>query len=140
MQTHVSENWAEIAWVKELFPDRKGYLDVYDHHKLCRPRAVFGHGVHLTDDEMHCMHRTGSAISHCPTSNFFLGSGFFNVARAMRKDRPVRVGLGTDLRRRRHRADRGSSRAQPTANQPCSVQHLLALLERKAASIVSYWL
>jgi guanine deaminase len=97
MQTHVSENRAEIAWVKELFPDRKGYLDVYDHHKLCRPRAVFGHGVHLTDDEMHCMHRTGSAISHCPTSNFFLGSGFFNVARAMQKDRPVRVGLGTDL-------------------------------------------
>jgi guanine deaminase len=97
MQTHVSENKAEIAWVKELFPERKGYLDVYDHHKLCRPRAVFGHGIHLTDDEMHCMHRTGSAISHCPTSNFFLGSGFFNVARAMQKDRPVRVGLGTDL-------------------------------------------
>lgn len=97
MQTHVSENVNEVAWVKELFPDRKGYLDVYDHYKLCRPRAVFGHGIHLTDDEMQCMHRTGSAISHCPTSNFFLGSGFFNVARAMKKDRPVRVGLGTDL-------------------------------------------
>jgi guanine deaminase len=97
MQTHVSENKNEVAWVKELFPDRKGYLDVYDHHKLCRPRAVFGHGIHLTDDELHCMHRTGSAISHCPTSNFFLGSGFFNVNRAMQKDRPVRVGLGTDL-------------------------------------------
>jgi guanine deaminase len=97
MQTHVSENKAEVAWVKELFPDRKGYLDVYDHHKLCRPRAVFGHGIHLTDDEMMTMHRTGSAISHCPTSNFFLGSGFFNVQRAMLKERPVRVGLGTDL-------------------------------------------
>jgi guanine deaminase len=97
MQTHVSENKAEIAWVKELFPERKGYLDVYDHHKLCRPRAVFGHGIHLTDDELHCAHRTGSAISHCPTSNFFLGSGYFNIARAMQKDRPVRVGLGTDL-------------------------------------------
>jgi guanine deaminase len=97
MQTHVSENRAEVAWVKELFPDRQGYLDVYDHHKLCRPRAVFGHGIHLTDDEMHCMHRTGSAISHCPTSNFFLGSGYFNIVRAAQKDRPVRVGLGTDL-------------------------------------------
>ena len=43
------------------------------------------------------MHTTGSAVSHCPTSNFFLGSGYFNVARAMRKQRPVRVGLGTDL-------------------------------------------
>jgi guanine deaminase len=97
MQTHVSENKAEVAWVKELFPERKGYLDVYDHHKLCRPRAVFGHGIHLTDDELICMHRTGSAISHCPTSNFFLGSGYLNVARAMQKERPVRVGLGTDL-------------------------------------------
>ena len=97
MQTHVSENKGEVAWVKELFPERKGYLDVYDYYSLCRPRAVFGHGIHLTDDEMHCMHRTGSAISHCPTSNFFLGSGYFNIQRAMQKDRPVRVGLGTDL-------------------------------------------
>jgi len=97
MQTHVSESKGEVAWVKELFPEHKGYLDVYDHYALCRPRAVFGHGIHLTDDEMHVMHRTGSAISHCPTSNFFLGSGCFNIARANRKDRPVRVGLGTDL-------------------------------------------
>jgi guanine deaminase len=97
MQTHVSENRNEVAWVKELFPERKGYLDVYDHYHLCRPRSVFGHGIHLTDDEMHCMHRTGSAIAHCPTSNFFLGSGYFNIQRAMLKDRPVRVGLGTDL-------------------------------------------
>lgn len=97
MQTHVSENKGEIAWVKELFPERKNYLDVYDHYKLCRPRAVFGHGIYLDDDEMQCMHNSGSAIAHCPTSNFFLGSGCFNIHRAMRKDRPVRVGLGTDL-------------------------------------------
>jgi guanine deaminase len=97
MQTHVSENEREMAWVKELFPGRKSYLDVYDHHRLCGPRAVFGHGIHLTDDEMHCMHRTGSAISHCPTSNFFLGNGHFNIHRAVHKDRPVRVGLGTDV-------------------------------------------
>jgi guanine deaminase len=97
MQTHVSENKGEVAWVKELYPERKGYLDVYDHYSLCRPRAVFGHGIHLTDEEMQVMHRTGSAIAHCPTSNFFLGSGYFNIARAMQKDRPVRVGLGTDL-------------------------------------------
>jgi guanine deaminase len=97
MQTHVSENKREVAWIRELFPERKGYLDVYDHYSLCRPRAVFGHGVHLTDDEMQVMHRTGSAIAHCPTSNFFLGSGVFNIARAMQPDRPVRVGLGTDI-------------------------------------------
>ena len=97
MQTHVSENKSEVAWVKELFPERKGYLDVYDNSKLCRPRAVFGHGIYLTDDELTRMHRTGSAISHCPTSNFFLGSGYLDVFRAMDATRPVRVGLGTDL-------------------------------------------
>jgi guanine deaminase len=97
MQTHVSENKGEVAWAKELFPERVGYLDIYDRYSLCRPRAVFGHGIHLTDDEMQVMHRTGSAIAHCPTSNFFLGSGFFNIQRAIQKERPVRVGLGTDL-------------------------------------------
>ncbi|MGV3632896.1 MAG: guanine deaminase [Pseudorhodoplanes sp.] len=97
MQTHVSENVREVDWIRELFPERSGYLDVYDHYALCRPRAVFGHGVHLTEDEMQVMHRTGSAIAHCPTSNFFLGSGCFDIARAVRHDRPVRVGLGTDV-------------------------------------------
>ncbi len=97
MQTHVSENKGEVKWVQELFPERKGYLDVYDHYSLCGPRAVFGHGIHLTDEEMQRMHVTGSAIAHCPTSNFFLGSGYLDVFRAMKKGRPVRVGLGTDL-------------------------------------------
>lgn len=97
LQTHVSESRSEIAWVRELFPERKGYLDVYDHSGLCRPRAVFGHGIHLTDDELDRMHRTGSAISHCPTSNFFLGGGYLDVFRAKDGKRPVRVGLGTDL-------------------------------------------
>lgn len=97
MQTHIAENLEEIEWVKSLFPERKGYLDVYDHYGLCRPRAVFGHGIHLTEDELCTMHQTGSAIAHCPTSNFFLGSGFFNARRAMQEERPVRVGIGTDL-------------------------------------------
>ncbi len=97
MQTHVSENQREVSWIAELFPERQGYLNVYDHYSLCRPRALFGHCVHLTDREMQVMHNTGSAIAHCPTSNFFLGSGVFNIARALHVDRRVRVGLGTDL-------------------------------------------
>ena len=84
-----------MAWVKERFPDRKGYLGVNDHSKLCRPRAVFGHGIHLT--ALARMHATGCAISHCSTSNFFLGSGYFDIFRATDKARPIRVGLGTDL-------------------------------------------
>lgn len=97
MQTHIAETRDEVAWVAGLFPDRRSYLDVYDHHGLCGRRAVFGHGIWLDDAEMQHLHATGAAIAHCPTSNFFLGSGAFDIARAMRADRPVRVGLGTDI-------------------------------------------
>ncbi|MBU8872773.1 guanine deaminase [Reyranella sp. MMS21-HV4-11] len=97
MQTHIAETEAEVAWIKELFPERSSYLDVYDHYGLCRKRAVFGHGIWLGDDELQRLHEADAAIAHCPTSNFFLGSGMFDITRAIRADRPVRVGLGTDI-------------------------------------------
>jgi guanine deaminase len=97
LQSHISENRAEVAWTKELFPERAGYLDVYDHHGLLGPRTIYGHGIHLTEAELARMHETGTAIAHCPTSNFFLGSGCFDIGRAVRRERPVRVGLATDV-------------------------------------------
>ena len=97
MQTHIAETEAEVAWIKALFPERASYLDVYDHHGLCGKRAVFGHGIWLDDEELQRLHEADAAIAHCPTSNFFLGSGMFDITRAIRADRPVRVGLGTDL-------------------------------------------
>lgn len=97
MQTHISENKREVAWMKELFPERANYLDIYDHHGLCGPRAIFGHGIWLEESELTRLHRCGGAIAHCPTSNFFLGSGAFDIARATVQRRPVRVGLGTDI-------------------------------------------
>ncbi|WP_249676281.1 guanine deaminase [Pseudomonas abieticivorans] len=95
MQTHISENLKEVEWVKALFPERKGYLDVYDHFKLLGERSVFAHGVHLCDDECARLAETGSAIAFCPTSNFFLGSGLFNLP--MAEKHKVNVGLGTDI-------------------------------------------
>jgi guanine deaminase len=95
MHTHLSENRKEIEWVKALFPERKGYLDVYDHHKLIGPRAVFAHGVHLCDDECRRLAETGSAVAFCPTSNLFLGSGLFDLNKL--EAHGVRVGLGTDV-------------------------------------------
>ncbi|WP_296271373.1 guanine deaminase [Pseudomonas sp. UBA6323] len=95
MHTHLSENRKEIEWVKELFPERKGYLDVYDHHRLIGPRAVFAHGVHLCDDECKRLAETGSAVAFCPTSNLFLGSGLFDLNKL--EAHGVRVGLGTDV-------------------------------------------
>lgn len=95
MHTHISENRKEIEWVQELFPDRNGYLDVYDHHGLIGERAVFAHAVHLHDHECKRLGETGSAIAFCPTSNLFLGSGLLDLARL--EANGVRVGLGTDV-------------------------------------------
>lgn len=97
MQTHLCETTDEIDWVMSLFPDRDSYLDVYDHYGLTGPRAIFGHGVHMSEtDFAHC-HATGSALCHCPTSNLFLGSGLFRTFDARKPERPVRTALGTDL-------------------------------------------
>lgn len=95
MQTHISENLKEIEWVKALFPERKGYLDVYDHYQLLGERSVFAHGVHLCDEECQRLAETGSAIAFCPTSNLFLGSGLFNLP--MAEKHKLNVGLGTDV-------------------------------------------
>ncbi len=95
MHTHLSENRQEIEWVKGLFPERKGYLDVYDHYRLIGPRAVFAHGVHLCDEECQRLAETGSAVAFCPTSNLFLGSGLFDLPKL--EAHGVRVGLGTDV-------------------------------------------
>lgn len=95
MQTHISENLKEVEWVKALFPERKNYLDVYDHFNLLGERSVFAHGVHLCDQECERLAETGSAIAFCPTSNFFLGSGLFNLP--MAEKHKVNVGLGTDV-------------------------------------------
>jgi guanine deaminase len=97
LQSHVSENRGEVAWVKELYPERKGYLDTYDHFKQLGKRAIYGHGIWLTEEELQRCHDTGTAIAHCPTSNFFLGSGYFNLKNAKKAARPVMVGLATDL-------------------------------------------
>lgn len=95
MQTHLSENHSECAWVSDLFPDSENYLDVYDQHGLLGKRSVFAHGIHLCDSEYQRLSETKSSLSFCPTSNLFLGSGLFNLAKAQQFK--VDVGLGTDV-------------------------------------------
>lgn len=95
LHTHLSENPQEIAWVKSLFPEQEGYLDVYHHYQLTGRRSVFAHCVHLEDKEWDCLHKTQSSIAFCPTSNLFLGSGLFNLQRCWQKG--VRMGIGTDV-------------------------------------------
>lgn len=95
LQTHLSENLQEIAWIKALYPDSHNYLDVYDHFGLLGKRSVFGHGIHLSDDEVRRLADTGSGVAFCPTSNLFLGSGLLNLARL--ENAGVPVSIATDV-------------------------------------------
>lgn len=95
LQSHVAENRAEIAWVAELFPWSRSYLDVYDHYGLLRERAVYAHCIHLDATDRRRMAASGAAMAFCPTSNLFLGSGLFDAQQAF--EAGVRVGIGTDV-------------------------------------------
>lgn len=97
LHTHLSENVNEVAWIRELFPQYNGYLDVYDQTGLVRERSLFAHGVQLTDEEFRRLSEAKAAISFCPTSNLFLGSGLFPIEQAKSAEHPVKVGLGTDV-------------------------------------------
>ena len=96
IQTHLAENTGEIAWVGDLFPDAVDYTDVYDRAGLVRRRSVFGHAVHLSERELTRLAAAEASIAHCPTSNFFLGSGMFSLARAQELS-GLRIGLGSDV-------------------------------------------
>jgi guanine deaminase len=97
LQSHVAENRDEVGFARSIYPERGGYLDIYDHYGQLGPRAIYGHGIWLTEPELQLMHETGTSIAHCPTSNLFLGSGLFDLRKAKQANRPVRVGLATDV-------------------------------------------
>jgi guanine deaminase len=97
LQTHLSENTVEIALARELFPQSSSYTDIYDRHGLLGARSLFGHCIHLGEDELQRLSATGSVAVFCPTSNLFIGSGLFDMAMLQAPARPVRVGLATDV-------------------------------------------
>ncbi|GLO73892.1 guanine deaminase [Phaeobacter italicus] len=94
MQTHLSEQTDEIAWVKTLFPDARDYLDTYESFGLLGARGVYGHAIHLEPRERDRLREVDAALVHCPTSNTFIGSGLFDMAGLMADGH--RVGLATD--------------------------------------------
>lgn len=95
LQSHVAENADEIAWVRALHPRARSYLAVYESFGLLRERAVYAHCIHLDDTDRALMRETGAAAAVSPTSNLFLGSGFFDYAAADRAG--FRYGLASDV-------------------------------------------
>ncbi len=91
IQSHVAENKEEIAWARALFPSSRSYLATYADFGLLRQRAVYAHCIHLDDADRKLLRDSGAAAAVCPTSNLFLGSGFFDYAGA------DRIGFGYGL-------------------------------------------
>ncbi|WP_424990625.1 guanine deaminase [Fluviibacterium sp. S390] len=94
MQTHLSEQHEEIAWVRELFPEARDYLDTYESHGLLGPGGLYGHAIHLEPREIDRLRAVDASLIHCPTSNTFIGSGLFATIDHCRAGQ--RVGLATD--------------------------------------------
>ncbi len=92
MQTHLSEQVDEIAWVASLFPTARDYLDTYEAHGLLGKGGLYGHAIHLTERERDRLAEVDASVIHCPTSNTFIGSGLFDMGLAER----MRTGLATD--------------------------------------------
>ncbi|MBQ8702424.1 MAG: amidohydrolase family protein [Prevotella sp.] len=101
VQSHLSENLGEIAWVGELEPESRHYADAYDRYGLLgtpappRPRTIMAHCVWTDGDELDMLRRKGVMVAHCPTSNLNLASGMAPIRRFL--DAGVAVGLGSDL-------------------------------------------
>jgi len=97
LQSHLSETLDEVAWIRSLYPRCRDYVDVLDQAGQLGPRAIHGHGIHLSERERERIAETGTALAHCPTSNLFLGSGLFDLAAAKAPGRAIAVGLATDV-------------------------------------------
>lgn len=95
IQSHVAENHDEIAWARALFPESRSYLATYDDFGLLRKRAVYAHCIHFNDDDRALMRASGAAAAVSPSSNLFLGSGFFDYHGANRTG--FAYGLASDV-------------------------------------------
>jgi len=95
VHTHLAENRKEVAWVRDLFPWARSYLDVYARFGLVRARSVFAHCIHLDDEDVALLAERGAMAGFCPTSNLFLGSGLFDLRRM--RQAGVHVGIATDV-------------------------------------------
>lgn len=97
MHTHLDEVQSEVDWVTQLFPDQPNYTEVYRHFGLVGRRSVMAHCCVVREEEWQTLHQCDCGVAHCPSSNLFLGDGEFKYWEAKDPQRPVKVGMGTDV-------------------------------------------
>ena len=96
VQSHLSENTSEIAWVAELEPDSESYGDAYNRYGLFgQTPTIMAHCVWTQGHELELMKRNGVMVAHCPTSNFNIASGMAPIRTFLEEG--LHVGLGSDI-------------------------------------------
>lgn len=96
VQSHLSENTGENAWVKALHPQIRDYASVYDVYGLFgQQKTVMAHCVHVSDEEIALMAKNQVYVAHSPHSNNNLASGIAPVRRMLEAGVPV--GLASDV-------------------------------------------
>ena len=98
VQSHLSENPGEIAWVRELCPGTAFYGEAYDQFGLFGGEGVptiMAHCVYSSPEETALMRERGVYVAHCPQSNTNLSSGIAPAGRYL--DEGLNIGLGTDI-------------------------------------------
>ena len=96
VQSHLSENTSEIAWVAELEPESENYGDAYNRYGLFgQTPTIMAHCVWTHGSELELMKRNGVMVAHCPTSNFNIASGMAPIRTFL--DEGVKIGLGSDI-------------------------------------------
>jgi guanine deaminase len=95
LHTHLAETQDEVAFVAKQFPKSRSYLDVYKEHGLIGTNSVLAHAIYLDDQDLSVLQATNSALSHCPSSNFFLKSGTFLFRKVQKAQ--IKFGLGCDV-------------------------------------------
>ena len=96
VQSHLSENKSEIAWVAELEPDSENYGAAYDQYGLFgQTPTIMAHCVWTQGKELELMRRNGVMVAHCPTSNFNIASGMAPIRTFLEEG--LHVGLGSDI-------------------------------------------
>jgi guanine deaminase len=130
VQTHLSENHAEIALTQELYPQARDYTDVYERYGLLGPRTLLGHCIHLSEREADALSDTGSVAVFCPTSNLFLGSGLFDYQGFHARAKPLRIATATDV---------GGGTNYSMLRTMDEGYKVIALLGEKLNPLASFW-
>lgn len=98
IQSHLSENQSEVAWVKELVPESTSYANAYeifDTMGTAELPTIMAHCVYSGEEEMAILKKHGAYIAHCADSNMNLTSGIAPIRKFI--DAGINVGLGTDV-------------------------------------------